>query len=292
MNLKPHRSARYYSSVLFDCDAYLLENGKYYLFFIFKEKNQNYLKVIESVQSEFSWGSIQSISGALKLAIKSEPIKISSTESDLWAIHHDLKFKLEMNNVLNPGIFLDQEETRNTLKKLLPYKKGKTLLNLFSYTGVFSVHARANGMITTSVDLSKRYLGWEKENMIKNGFTDGFRLIPDDSRKYLERSIKRKEMYDCIIIDPPTFSRNENKVFKVEKELFELAGKAVELLETAGVLCISTNDSNWYERTFAQQAKDFAREKKLEYVSGVIPEEFAQINPKYPLKIAFFIKKN
>ena len=156
-----------------------------------------------------------------------------------------LKFEVNLSDYLDTGLFLDHRKTRSIIRH---YAKGKRVLNLFAYTGSFTVYARAGGAIaTTTVDMSKTYQDWTKRNLELNGFAvDGalHRLVHADCLQFLEAGPAPGERYDYIVLDPPTFSnskRMEADSFAVDRDWPRLVGMATRWLADDGWLYFSTN---------------------------------------------------
>jgi 23S rRNA (cytosine1962-C5)-methyltransferase len=120
---------------------------------------------------------------------------------------------------------------------------GKTVLNLFAYTCAFSVVAAKAGAITTSVDLSKNYLEWGRDNFRANGLDpDQHDFVFGDAFEWLGRFAKRQQHWDVVILDPPTFSTTKKgRAFQATRDYEELAALAMPLVATRGWLLCSTN---------------------------------------------------
>jgi 23S rRNA G2069 N7-methylase RlmK/C1962 C5-methylase RlmI len=156
-----------------------------------------------------------------------------------------LKFEVNLSDYLDTGLFLDHRKTRSIIRH---YAKGKRVLNLFAYTGSFTVYARAGGAIaTTTVDMSKTYQDWTKRNLELNGFAvDGalHRLVHADCLQFLGAGPAPGERYDYIVLDPPTFSnskRMEADSFAVDRDWPRLVEMATRWLADDGWLYFSTN---------------------------------------------------
>lgn len=117
------------------------------------------------------------------------------------------------------------------------------MLNLFAYTCAFSVAAAMRGAIATSVDLSKRYLDWGRENFRANQMDPGLHEFhAGDVFDRLQLFAKQARRFDLIVVDPPTFSRDrDGNVFRVEDDYPRLARQAVTLLAPGGWLLSCTN---------------------------------------------------
>jgi len=122
--------------------------------------------------------------------------------------------------------------------------QGKSFLNLFAYTGAFSVYAAAGGAAkTTSVDLSATYVQWAEDNLRLNGFTgDQHRLVCRDVQEFLS-SPHETEKYDLAIVDPPTFSNSKrlDHDWDVQQDFVPLLEKVITKMAPSGVIYFSTN---------------------------------------------------
>jgi 23S rRNA (cytosine1962-C5)-methyltransferase len=143
---------------------------------------------------------------------------------------------------------------------------GKSVLNLFSYTGSFSVYAAAgSAKEVVTADLSKTYLGWAERNMQLNGFLDPsrYRYLHTDVKQYLEKISPAS--FDLIIMDPPTFSNSKRMAdfLDIQKDHVKLINQCMEALRPGGVLFFSTNARKFNldkERIRAAQIKDITRQ--------------------------------
>jgi 23S rRNA G2069 N7-methylase RlmK/C1962 C5-methylase RlmI len=174
-------------------------------------------------------------------------------ESQTWmAQENDLNYVLKSHVGFSQGIFLDQRANRALIKKL---SKNKTVLNLFCYTGGFSV-AAAKGLATQvlSVDTSATYLNWAKENFQSNQLKNA-EWIQQDSLLFLKGAAKRQQKYDLIIIDPPSFSRGTKKIkpFKIEKDYKSLLDLSFKVLAPNGKIFFSTNFEKWSLEEFKKR---------------------------------------
>jgi 23S rRNA (cytosine1962-C5)-methyltransferase len=157
------------------------------------------------------------------------------------------------------GIFLDQRENRSEVRKLM--QPGMKLLNTFAYTGAFSVAAAMAGAETTTLDLSQPYLDWAKRNFSHNSLDPtAHHFCKGDTFHWLRRFSRQGRTFDGIILDPPTFSRDEKgKVFRVEQHFGELAALAAELLAPGGWLLCSTNCRHLGLNDFQKQLRSAIR---------------------------------
>jgi 23S rRNA (cytosine1962-C5)-methyltransferase len=168
--------------------------------------------------------------------------KIDHTRDFFTIFEYGLKFKVNLHDYLDTGLFLDHRETRHIIGEM---SQGKRVLNLFAYTCAFSIHAAAGGAtFTKSVDMSNTYTSWGKENFHLNSLPlKNNVIIRADCLKFLEEEVKREIKYDIIIIDPPTISRSKkmDRKFNVQLDYIFLISKALKLLSSGGVIFFSTN---------------------------------------------------
>ena len=173
-----------------------------------------------------------------------------------------LKFLVNLSDYLDTGLFFDHRITRQMVRT---ESGNKRVLNLFCYTGSFSVYAAAGGAATvTSVDLSKTYLEWAKDNFIVNRFKDEskYHFIHADVTQYLKALAPGS--FDLMIIDPPTFSNSKRMkdFFDVQRDHVELINDALLALSEDGTIYFSTNYSKFLmdeEKIKASSVKDITK---------------------------------
>jgi 23S rRNA (cytosine1962-C5)-methyltransferase len=153
-----------------------------------------------------------------------------------------LKFEVDLHSYLDTGLFLDHRETREMIRHRAT---GRRMLNLFAYTGSFSVFAAAGGALaTTSVDLSNTYQAWTRRNLALNGFTsDDHQLIRDDVLVYLQQAVRDRRLFGLIVLDPPSFSNSKKMqaVLDLQRDHRQLIESCLQLLTPNGELFFSTN---------------------------------------------------
>jgi 23S rRNA (cytosine1962-C5)-methyltransferase len=152
------------------------------------------------------------------------------------------RYGLDFAGGYSAGLFIDQRANRARLRGLKP----KRLLNTFAYTCSFSVVAALGGAETVSVDLSRRSLTRGGENFERNGLDPkaGHRFIADDVLAVLPRLARRREKFDAIILDPPTFSRNQaGAAFQVQRDFDRLVALALEVAAPGAAILLSVNHS-------------------------------------------------
>lgn len=158
-----------------------------------------------------------------------------------------LTYQLDLQaSPTSTGLFLDQRETRRRLLGL--DLRGKTVLNAFAHTGALSVAAARAGAVTTSLDLSRRYLDWARENLALNALdAAGHDFIYGDALDWMRRLEKKGRRFDLVLVDPPSFSTSTKRVAKgrrswsVERDLPALVALGARLVSPGGRLFVSTN---------------------------------------------------
>ncbi len=152
-----------------------------------------------------------------------------------------LRFMMDMSTGYSQGIFLDQRDNRARLRSLC--KPGMTVLNTFAYTGAFSVYAAAAGAKTTTLDLAQPCLDWCRENMQLNGIDPAEHFFcKGDALSWMGRFARKEYRFDIIVLDPPTFSRDEKgHVWKAERHYDMLVALAAACLKPQGCLLCTTN---------------------------------------------------
>lgn len=193
--------------------------------------------------------------------------KIGDKGDFFIAREYGAQFRINLEDYLDAGLFLDHRETRQMVARLSP---GKKLLNLFAYTCSFSVHAALLGAAgSKSVDLSNTYTEWGKENFKLNQIDlKKHTIIRADCLTFLN---EEKEKYDLIVIDPPTLSRSKKMegLFDIQADHVELLTKALRLLASGGILFFSTNS-----REFKLDTEAFPEWKIEDITAKTIPEDF------------------
>lgn len=170
--------------------------------------------------------------------------KIDESRDFFNVIEYGVKFRVNLQDYLDTGLFLDHREARRFVASVA---NGKRVLNLFAYTCSFSVHAAmAGASLTTSVDLSNTYTDWGRENFKLNSLSLQKNLvIREDCMKFLDEGSQTQSgsTYDLIIIDPPTISRSKKMIqmFDIQIDYVFLISESLKLLSKGGMIFFSTN---------------------------------------------------
>lgn len=152
-----------------------------------------------------------------------------------------LKFLVNLTDYLDTGLFLDHRVTRQMVRQQV---EGKRVLNLFCYTGSFSVYAAAGGAAqVTSVDLSKTYLSWAEDNLTINRFKDKskYHFVHADVKQYLKTLAPNS--FGLTVIDPPTFSNSKRMkdFLDIQRDHVELLNDVLHATAPGGSVYFSTN---------------------------------------------------
>ncbi len=162
-------------------------------------------------------------------------------QQDFFTVEeNELKFLVNLTDYLDTGLFLDHRITRQMVREKSADKK---VLNLFCYTGSFSVYAAAGEAFSvTSVDLSKTYLKWAEDNFVINRLKKNtYHFIQDDVKQYLKTLLPNS--FDLIIMDPPTFSNSKRMkdFLDIQRDHAELINDCLKALTSNGSIYFSTN---------------------------------------------------
>ena len=169
-------------------------------------------------------------------------------------------FKVDLLDTVNPGLFLDMRDGRLDVEKR---SRGKNILNLFSYTCSFSVHARVGGALrAVNADISVKILDKGRENYRLNGIDpQKGEFFKGDSREYLDWCVRKGLRFDGVILDPPSFSRNRGKVFSVKTDFQKLVAEVAEVLAPGAFFLASSNFSGFSLESFSKETWRTVRQK-------------------------------
>lgn len=178
----------------------------------------------------------------------------------------DVRFWVNVYDYQDCGLFLDHRRLRYEVSRLL--EPGQRFLNLFSYTGSFSVYAALRGATTCSVDLSHTYSNWARDNFLLNKLDlKKHQFIEESVEKYLNEINER--LWNVIVLDPPTFSNSKRteRDFDVQRDHVEYIEKCMSILAPDGLLFFSTNmrdfkldkeiASKWHARDMSKETMPF-----------------------------------
>jgi 23S rRNA (guanine2445-N2)-methyltransferase / 23S rRNA (guanine2069-N7)-methyltransferase len=152
-----------------------------------------------------------------------------------------LRFEVNLSDYVDTGLFLDHRLMRGMIRQAAA---GKRFLNLFGYTGAFTVYAAAGGAASTcTVDWSKNYLTWAQRNLQLNGFSGpAHRFVCAEAREFLQR-LPRGEHFDLVVVDPPTYSNSKrtDRDWDVQRDHAALLRMVLQRTAPGGVIYFSCN---------------------------------------------------
>lgn len=200
--------------------------------------------------------------------------KQDSSRNEFKVREGSLSFLVNLSDYIDTGLFLDHRESRRDIaSRVKSFGRPVRMLNLFCYTGAFSVWAAQAGAHTTSVDLSNTYIDWAKRNFEINRIDPRKHIfLRSDILQWLPREIGLGRKYDIIVLDPPTFSRSAKmeQDFDIQRDHVELIHQCMELLEHDGLLFFSNNFRRF-------ELEEDAIQAHIEEVSSQsTPEDFRQ----------------
>jgi 23S rRNA G2069 N7-methylase RlmK/C1962 C5-methylase RlmI len=229
---------------------------------------------------------------------KAQYEKIHSRDEARDTVEGGLRFRVNLSDYLDTGLFLEHRKTRGMVRDLSP---GKRVLNLFCYTAAFSVYAAAGGARSVdSVDLSNTYLDWARINFALNKLEalpvspaalcggkaplPSCRLIRGDVLRFLETAASLR--WDLIILDPPAFSNSKKMTgsLDLKRDYRGLIAQCLKLLSPAGRLIFSANP-----RGFALDPEDFPGTRVEDMRETIRDEDFA--GKRLPAVYTFTVKK-
>ncbi len=167
--------------------------------------------------------------------------KLDVAQHEFEVEENGLKFIVNLSDYLDTGLFLDHRLTRQRVRG---EAGGKKVLNLFAYTGSFSVYAAAgNASEITTVDMSKTYLNWAERNMTLNGFSneEKYQFIHTDALQYIKDLTPGQ--FDLVVLDPPTFSNSKRMedFLDIQRDHVSMINQCMDAIAPGGALYFSTN---------------------------------------------------
>ena len=191
-----------------------------------------------------------------------------------------LSFEINLRDYLDTGLFLDHRDTRRMVRDM---STDKTVLNLFAYTGSFSVYAAAGGASkVTTVDMSNTYIDWARRNFELNDIDPRrHSFVRADILSWMQRVNAR---YDLIVLDPPTFSNSSKmeSTLDINRDHVDLIRTAMSLIEDDGVLVFSCNS-----KSFKLESDQLSGCQVKDITAKTTPEDFR----RRPLHRCWLISK-
>lgn len=196
--------------------------------------------------------------------------KTGVTGTDFVIHEHGRAFWVNLDKYLDTGLFLDH---RNTRQKIGNIAAGKRFLNLFAYTGSFSVYAATGGaLFSETVDLSNTYLQWAQRNFELNGLDmQAHQIVRADVFQYLQKAVEDHKQFDLIVMDPPSFSNSKKMldILDIQRDQEKLIDGAMRLLSKQGSLYFSNNLRSFTLNPVLEQRYDVNNISRK-----TIPEDF------------------
>lgn len=229
------------------------------------DEHENWLKECKDVMARVIGISIENIFRKVrqrKEGRAGQYQKIDEAKNEFVVNENGLRFIVNLSDYLDTGLFLDHRITRQMIREL---SAGKKVLNLFCYTGSFSVYAAAGeASHIVSVDLSKTYLNWTERNMQLNfPGINNHKTIHADVKQYFKEV--EPGSFDLVIMDPPTFSNSKRMedFLDIQKDHVELINDCMTILSEKGILFFSTNYTKFQidvEKLNASEVKDITKQ--------------------------------
>ena len=172
---------------------------------------------------------------------------MSDEKVELVVKEHGLEFLVDLTSHIDTGLFLDHAITREYVRSI---SEGLRVLNLFSYTGSFSVYAAAGkAESVTSVDMSNTYCAIAERNLAANGFIDKsrFPVVVSDALVFIDKAVAEGAQYDLVVFDPPSFSNSHRmaRPFDVKKDYLAWMSKLSRIMSDHAILIFSCNSSTF-----------------------------------------------
>lgn len=231
---------------------------------------ERFAQLVEGAREVFEVGAAEEIAVKQRLRQKGREQyqRLETTRERIVVREGRVKVLVNLHDYLDTGLFLDHRPLRAWLGR---EANGGHFLNLFSYTGVATLHAALGGATTsTSIDSSATYLDWFNANLALNGLSDRqHRGVRADVRDWLSEETRT---YDLIMVDPPSFSNSKGQAdFDVQRDHLSLLELAMARLSDGGVLYFSSNHRKFVLDPAVQQTWQVQ-----DVTQGSIPEDFSR----------------
>ncbi|TGN19361.1 class I SAM-dependent methyltransferase [Leptospira idonii] len=272
-------------------DSFVLYDRSSLRFQTEEEKEDRFSQIAKIVETVFAIPSESLyLKNRKKQKGRDQYEKLSSHSRSFWVKENQIQFSVNLSDYLDTGLFLDHRVTREWFSKEV---KGKSVLNLFCYTGSFTVYSAIGGAAsTTSVDMSNTYIDWAKTNLLQNGFSGrDHEFVCKDVLAWIRDEAKNpnRKRYDMIFLDPPTFSNSKKMTEEwdvQENHRNLILTLLTKFLTEKGEIWFSTNfrkfawnipEEEWKERDYQcidlsekSIPEDF-RDKKIHRLYRIVP---------------------
>lgn len=195
---------------------------------------------------------------------------IGTLAPEVQFLENGCLFASNIRDAAKTGFFLDQRDNRRMIQN---FSKGKSVLNLFSYTGGFSIFAAKGGAKeVTSVDIAKVAIAAVERNFAINDLKNKHTDRAEDAFEFLERQIVEKAKYDLVITDPPSFAPNEKSVEQAKAAYTKVFANSIKLVQPEGLFAASSCSSHISTAMFMEICQEaFSKARKrgtLVYLGG------------------------
>ena len=172
-----------------------------------------------------------------------------------------VRFLVDVKEGQKTGFFLDQKENRAAIA---PFVKGKTVLDCFTHTGSFALHAaRYGAKEVTGVDISEYACAFATENAVLNGFSDRVRFIAANAFDLLAEESRQGKQYDVIILDPPAFTKTRSQIESALRGYKEINLRAMKMIVPGGFLVTCSCSQHVTQDLFRKMVSDAARDARV-----------------------------
>ncbi len=182
------------------------------------------------------------------------PDRVEMTENGV-------RFLVDVKEGQKTGFFLDQKENRAAIA---PFVRDKKVLDCFTHTGSFALHAaRYGAKEVTGVDISEYACAFAKENADLNGFGDSVHFVTANAFDLLSEESRKGTKYDVIILDPPAFTKTRSQIESALRGYKEINLRAMKMVEAGGYLVTCSCSQHVTPDLFKKMVSDAARDAKV-----------------------------
>ncbi|MCF8059354.1 MAG: class I SAM-dependent methyltransferase [Bacteriovoracaceae bacterium] len=187
--------------------------------------------------------------------------------SELEVSEFGVKYILKLNQGYDLGLYSDMSAIRRNLEYNWENKK---VLNLYSYTGAWSLYPLKRGASkVTSVDLSEKYINWLEQNVDLNNFSEHHQSIISDTLQALINLKKQNESFDFIVCDPPSFSSDGKKTTTSLKAYQLLVPLFSDLLRTKGEALCFINTHSITRKKYDETMREYCQNTELKIIKKI-----------------------
>ncbi|WP_437524277.1 class I SAM-dependent methyltransferase [Sorangium sp. So ce726] len=194
-----------------------------------------------------------------------QAVRGEDAPEEFTVLEHGLPFKVRLGDGLSTGVFLDQRENRRRVREL---SRGARVLNLFAYTGAFTVAAVAGGAReSVTVDVSRGVVAWARDNLAAIGADPAAHVVVEaDVFPWLKAAAQSDRRFDLVVLDPPSFATTKKSRFSAASDFSALAALAFRVLAPGGRLLACTNHRGIARARFRRHLHEAAREAGCDVV--------------------------